>query len=157
MAQKFNLEPEYGDYVEYDGHTVKLCNEDGFMKKSWEATSGLPGSKLHDEGIKNYGPITTGGYMLDPQNIESIDSDDPESQLRFGRGDWGNNRVFLMTIPESKTEQLNRGIDRGEFFFHGGKKPGSLGCIDLGSEEEDFFNTIEQYKWKLKLEVSYGF
>ncbi len=62
----------------------------------------------------------------------------------------------LEATPETKMEQMEKGIERWGFFFHGGKKPGSRGCIDLGANEEDFFNTLEQYDWELELKVGYG-
>jgi hypothetical protein len=147
---------EKGDYLEFDGHNVRLCDKDGFMKKSWEATSGVPGSGPEDQDIKNHGPIPEGKYIVDPKQIDYFDWYNPFDWWNFGTGDWGKSRVFIPATPETRAERLNKGIRRGEFFFHGGKKPGTIGCIDLGADEEDFFNTLEQYDRELELEVDYG-
>ncbi len=156
MPRGFSMKPEPGDYLEYDGHTVKLCSEKGFIKKSWEATSGVPGSTPKDQGIEDYGPIPVGEYDFDPEEIDHFDWYNPVDWVNFGTGDWGNNRVLLTATPESKAEQVSKNIKRYGFFFHGGKILGTRGCIDLGQEEEDFFNTIRQYKGKLTLGVDYG-
>lgn len=148
------LAPEEGDYLEFDGNNVRLCDKDGFMKKSWEATSGVPGSGPEDHGKPDYGPITEGTYKANPQEIQYFDWYNPYDWKRFW-GDWGKSRSPLIATPETKEEQLGQGIDRGGFFFHGGEEPGTIGCIDLGTEEEDFFNTLEQYDRPLSLEACY--
>jgi len=145
------MEPEQGDHLEYDGHNLILCDEEGFIKDMWTATSGLPRSKPQDQGRPNYGPLPQGEYVVNPRKIDYLDESD-----HWSPGDWGESRVPIIATPETKKEQLEKEIDRGGFFVHGGKKPGSLGCLDLGQDEERFFDTLEQYNWELELEVDYG-
>jgi hypothetical protein len=41
-------------------------------------------------------------------------------------GDWGDWRVPLIPDPGTDTK------GRGGFYLHGGRRPGSGGCIDIG-------------------------
>lgn len=146
------LAPEPGDYLEFDGYNVRLCDEEGFMKGEWDATSGMLGSSFQDQGKSDYGPIPEGTYEVNPEKIDYLDPDDS-----WAPGDWGKSRVKLTATPETKRGQLEKGIDRWGLFGHGGERPGTLGCLDFGDDEEDFFNTLEQYDWPLYLEVYYFF
>lgn len=76
------------------------------------------------------GPIPLGTYTADPQQI---------SEGGFFRnllGDWGNFRVPLKADPDTET------FGRNGFFLHGGKKPGSAGCIDVGGSDTDLFKHL---------------
>ena len=44
----------------------------------------------------------------------------------FILGDWGDWRVKLEPNADTNT------LGRDNFFLHGGSKPGSAGCIDIG-------------------------
>ena len=148
--------PEEGDYLIYDGGYVILRDKDGYIKDMWEATSGVPGSGPEDQGKKDYGPIPEGEYTFSPQEVQHFDWYNPADWYRFKfRGDWGDNRVPLDPTPMTEIEQNRNDINRYGFFFHGGNFPGSAGCIDLGDNEEDFFNTIQQYDHPLELKVIY--
>ncbi|MBI5789299.1 MAG: hypothetical protein HZA78_10635 [Candidatus Schekmanbacteria bacterium] len=150
----FSMQSELGDYLTYDGYTVQLFDKDGFLKDSWEATSGMPGSTFKDQGINDYGPIPEGDYDFDPGEIEHFEWYNP---LSWGSPfpDWGKGRVEVFRTPETIEKQLSKKIDRKGLFFHGGRKPGSKGCIDLGYREEDFFKRISKYKGKMRLKVYY--
>ena len=52
-------------------------------------------------------------------------------------GDWGKFRVPLQPDPSTKT------LGRDGFFLHGGKKPGSAGCIDVGGNDTDLFKHLQ--------------
>ena len=82
--------------------------------------------------LKNIGGIPAGNYRIYVNNesrssISEIFSDNKRFSLRmFAFSDsWGNYAWPL--YPESDTQLY----DRKGFFIHGGKNPGSAGCIDI--------------------------
>lgn len=51
------------------------------------------------------------------------------------------------------------GVVRNNFSIHGGTSVGSAGCIDLTSNDKQFFEQIERYKRndiKITLKVQYS-
>ena len=54
----------------------------------------------------------------------------------------------LMSDPCAATvclrDQFANGSDRSNFFIHGGKKPGSAGCIDAGDCDTFVCNRLRQ-------------
>jgi hypothetical protein len=90
------------------------------------ATSGVDAciNQVSCQTIKNKGPIPLGFYRLLTSEISN-----PGTAHDFVRnllGDWGDWRVPLH--PEEGTETFGR----DGFFLHGGRRFGSLGCIDVG-------------------------
>lgn len=76
------------------------------------------------ESNKNYGPIPRGVYEIHVSELE-----DKGLLTDIGRramADWGDWRVRLHRKDGKKP------YDRTDFFLHGGDKPGSAGCIDIG-------------------------
>lgn len=73
---------------------------------------------------KNRGPIPPGLYQLRTSEISNPGV--IGGLLRESRGDWGDWRVPLH--PRARTNTYGR----SGFFLHGGKWPGSAGCIDVG-------------------------
>jgi len=97
---------------------------------SYHATSGRPGTT--DPKVPYAGPIPPGLYYLLPSEISQ------GGFLRNLLGDWGKYRVPLH--PFRNTETYNR----SNFFLHGGKKPGSAGCIDIGDKDTELFPLLEK-------------
>jgi len=114
------------------------------------------------------GPIPEGNYSVNPQEVQrptakddvvswlnsKIDdwSNNPDRE-QFGkyvggRTSWGDCRIKINTPPELKAQ-----TGRSEFFIHGGKEPGSLGCIDLLNREKEFCEFIEKYRGEDQTEV----
>ena len=61
--------------------------------------------------------------------ISASDITDPNwvgDIARSATGDWGDWGVVLQPGPATNT------LGRSGFFLHGGKSPGSAGCIDIG-------------------------
>jgi hypothetical protein len=109
-----------------------------------------------DYTIKNKGPIPPGEYHLWPDDIsEAGIGRKIMNNLPVKSTDWGNFRVRLFPGAGTKT------YGRGGFYLHGGKKPGSAGCIDLGKSEELVMGIIGRkskqgnIQW-LNIEVDYG-
>ena len=70
-----------------------------------------------------------------------------------GRIAWGEGRINI--LPK---EVIIDGVKRDKFTIHGGWEPGSIGCIDLGDNESDFFKFVEKYRNKqdsIPLSVKY--
>ncbi len=61
--------------------------------------------------------------------------------------DWGEYRV-----PAHPNEGTNT-LGRSGFFIHGGKTPGSAGCIDVGDADKEFFPRLKNAKGPVPLEV----
>jgi len=125
------------------GMTIVDDNE-GFL--AW-----LPASSGRNEcfcnpnyqNISGKGPIPSGGYSFDPKNF---------SKGGFWRnlfGDWGTWRVPLTPDPTTNV------YGRGGFFIHGGKIPGSAGCIDLGKFDNAFYNLFKDHLGPVPVVVDY--
>lgn len=63
--------------------------------------------------------------------------------------DWGNNRATL--TPDAGTNTLAR----SGFFLHGGRVPGSAGCIDVGSGEFSLFPLLIAHDGPITVAVQY--
>jgi len=98
------------------------------------ATSGQ-GEGLNNpdmEGVKEVGPIPRGEWEINTKDI----SDPGKARdwfrnlkiplVRTPLGDWGDWRVRI--LPREGTDTKGR----TDPFLHGGSKPGSRGCIDIG-------------------------
>ena len=98
------------------------------------AQSGRPGPTLNNpdsQDQRDRGPIPIGYSSAAAREL----GDPPAYRdlvrnllpLReFGGGDWGDWRVPLRPLPGTNT------YGRSGFFIHGGSRPGSAGCIDIG-------------------------
>jgi hypothetical protein len=78
------------------------------------------------EGISNLGPIPKGRYAVYRKDINN-----PGMLHDIARnclyGDWGDWRVAIRSASGSPTP-----LGRDGFYIHGGRYPGSAGCIDIG-------------------------
>lgn len=78
------------------------------------------------EGARNLGPIPRGQYAVCRRDIN-----DPGMFHDLARnylyGDWGDWRVAIRSPTGSPMS-----FGRGGFYIHGGRYPGSAGCIDIG-------------------------
>jgi hypothetical protein len=87
------------------------------------ATSGRPDCGC-DASVRDKGPIPSGSYTL---YVNQLTNPGPVGDLlRNLRGDWGDWRAPL--TPSAATNTYGR----SGFFLHGGRYPGSAGCIDVG-------------------------
>ncbi len=95
---------------------------------SIEATSGL-NKHMNDPdstNLSNEGPIPIGKYHLMPKELSDPNHFRDYVRNLGGYSDWGDWRITIH--PDSKTDTHGR---KG-FFIHGGQRPGSKGCIDVG-------------------------
>ena len=64
-------------------------------------------------------------------------------------GDWGLYRVPL--TPSSKTNTFGR----KDFYIHGGDKPGSAGCIDIGHNDANLLAALKAISAIIEVTVRY--
>jgi RHS repeat-associated protein len=112
----------------FDGRGVTIRDDAGQFQGYIPATSGRDG--VTDPSVPWKGPIPPGEYELNPSEIT------PGSWKRDLTGDWGDWRVPLHPLPGTDTMGRNR------FFLHGGDRPGSGGCIDVGKRDRHLFEGV---------------
>jgi hypothetical protein len=103
------------------------------------ASSGEPG--VTDPSLKGKGPIPPGTYWFDPREIT------PSGRFRNYIGDWGEYRVPM--YPTQGTDTYGR----TNFFLHGGEKPGSAGCVDIGNADRHLFPQLIKLKGPIYVKV----
>jgi hypothetical protein len=103
----------------------------------YKAVSGKPDANqsfdysLERQKKSSEGPIPEGKYWIYPYQFWM--------NGRFKRGSyasWGNYRITLH--PDKDTETYGR----GGFFIHGGYYPGSIGCVDLTENMDQFYKDL---------------
>ncbi|MFA5652722.1 MAG: RHS repeat-associated core domain-containing protein, partial [Desulfomonilia bacterium] len=119
------IDPWGLDSLVADHGTITHYADNGKVVGSYPYSSGRNG--VTDPSVPNQGPIPPGNYSLDPKTISE------GGFLRNLLGDWGKYRAPLNPHPSTDT------YGRDGFFLHGGKSPGSAGCVDLGSGDEVLF------------------
>jgi hypothetical protein len=126
-------------YLVYkDGQlSVHDDNDNEYMRIP--ASTGQPG--VTDPTLKGKGPIPPGRYWFDPREIS------PSGRLRNYIGDWGEYRVRLYPTGDTNT------YGRTNFFFHGGEKPGSAGCIDIGNADRHLFPQLMKLRGPIYIKV----
>jgi uncharacterized protein RhaS with RHS repeats len=125
--------------ITYQNGKVTYYDDNGNPVSTSSGTSGAPG--ITDPSVPWQGPIPPGTYTLNPSEV---------SEGGFFRnlfGDWGQYRVPLH--PDAGTNTY----DRKNFFLHGGKKPGSAGCIDIGDKDKDLLPEIIKHKGRIPVTV----
>lgn len=141
-----NIDPFGLDSLRFDGNALTRFDDKGKPIRSWPAISGVPGSTPADSYISDIGPIPEGQYSLDPSKSNY------DSWWKPGWGDpsaWGNVRTLIEPLPGTYTG------GRYEMYVHGGSAPGSTGCIDLTSSNDDFHNWLKQQSESIPLTVDY--
>ncbi len=100
--------------------------------------------------LRNQGPIPAGIYWVSPAELWER----PFYDIVTSQDGWGNYRLTIHPYPSTQT------YGRGGFFIHGGKNPGSAGCIDLWSSADRFFEQLKKelggnYDCYIQLTVRY--
>lgn len=154
MPREDNPTPQ-SPSLAFDGSTLTL-RRGGALIGSWPATSGVPGTTAADQMRVNVGPIPEGNWQVDPSKIDQFRWYDPRDwdwwgigKGSAGRDAWGDWRVPIDPGPG------NTITDRGGFFIHGGRTPGSAGCIDLCRLDGVVIPMLRQYRGPIPLTVDY--
>ncbi|MBR3632774.1 MAG: DUF2778 domain-containing protein [Elusimicrobiaceae bacterium] len=167
-----------GTHIEsimFDGKTLTTTAVNDQGEKTIQqlpAVSGLNPEKPFSysplrQRLPDRGPIPEGNYFVNPQKIQkptlaqdvlgrvgkkinSVLETIPIKKRKFptgrypgGRTSWGNERTPIKNDPE-----VTKNTGRDNFFIHGGKEPGSGGCIDLTNHEKSFFDFLRKYRGK---------
>jgi len=133
------------DSLEFDGSFLHLKDNKGNSIGKWPGISGWRKDyykKCLLQMAANFGPIPSGKYHVRTIQVQDM----PKSKW----DEWGRSRVAIH--PDKGTETH----ERSGFYIHGGKEPGSSGCIDLAPNAKPFFDRLKKYKnVRLPLNVSY--
>lgn len=140
------------DYLLFDRNYIYLKAMNGRIKKKWIATSGNPKASAEDQDKKDFGPLPEGEYVA--RFTETLDYKDNTGlwdriKWLWKSPAWG----FVATSLEPSPD--NEMYNRGNFYIHGGDKPGSKGCIDLTDQNQNFHTFLRLYKRDVKLVVKY--
>lgn len=84
--------------------------------------------------LPNEGPIPEGTYWVAPSELW-----DNAWYKAAPTSAWGNYRLTIHPFPETET------YGRGGFFIHGGRVPGSAGCIDLWQDMDRFAADLRRH------------
>jgi Protein of unknown function (DUF2778) len=136
----------------FDGTTLKMTG--GSKSYAYLAVSGKPDAAgkfnySRNNQIASFsGPIPAGTYWINPDELWT------NGPFKRGSEDaWGQYRITVH--PRTTTNTYGR----GGFFIHGGKVPGSAGCIDLTSSIADFVTALDsegaRRKCQIPLTVTY--
>lgn len=137
------LDPTGDDSLCYDGTMMWMFNDAGQTVLRRPATSGR--DEVTDPSASDKGPIPPGNYAVLPPEVSEVQG--MAYVERNMLGDWGHFRVPLHPLPGTET------YGRSGFFVHGGRRPGSAGCVDVGASEDEFFKRIKQNQGPLALRV----
>lgn len=136
----------------FDGTSLTLYENDKKIK-SWNGMSGKPDyQSAQYQNVTDKGPLPEGTYVARQSKYqERKDSDFVRkyNNWRGGERSWGKSRVWLQ--PSVQTNTFNR----SKFTIHGGKEPGSRGCIDLTSQMDDFSEWFKNSGKDLVIRVRY--
>ena len=164
----------------FDGKKLMFL-QDGIPVRWFDAVSGREGyQKSQYQNLANKGPIPEGTYDVKqdelsyysflPGSFWSHPVDNffmiPNASINWfttkalggfgkfgkfpgGRGAWGNSKISL--LPREGQEMYGR----SGFTIHGGKRPGSAGCIDLTNQNDAFTDLFKKIGRDLKLTVKY--
>lgn len=167
-------------YLLFNGCKLIFYDRNGNEGGSWGAGSGRTGSTSADQYRADYGPLpSTATYTVGPAETQyyikgyrpiivfrpvsivgiravipwpMIVGHEPVYQpwaaTQELRDAWGHYRTRL---------RLRSGTTGGRdgFYLHGGKVCGSIGCIDLTSENDRFHEWLRKYGRRIMVKVNY--
>jgi len=147
----------------FDGEQlVAIDNKIGRVVARWDAVSGnlLDGKTQPELSAKEgEGPIPEGKYTVNPQdsNRDNFVKSLPGRFPIVNRWDWGDNDdwgdVRTVIDPQEGTDLLGR--EPSTMYFHGGDDPGSAGCVDLTSGNNDFHDWLADFDGAIEVVVDY--
>lgn len=89
---------------------------------------------------QDVGPIPVGTYRVSTDDVIDFDDRDAISEfqrrLKYRTDNWGEYGVRLTALAPTQTHR------RAGFYIHGGTSWGSAGCIDLRTQDEQFFREV---------------
>lgn len=155
---EYPVNTDADQFAVFDGSTLNVYQNNKKIK-SWAGVSGKPNYQSPQyQREKDKGPLPEGTYVArqselyyfnDMSKIERMASYLGKTKFPGGRTSWGNSKISLE--PSSQ----NNMYGRKNFTVHGGKYPGSKGCIDLTSQMDDFTKWFTTNKKDLIIKVKY--
>ena len=133
--------------LDFDGSRLRMTG--GKLTYDYPAVSGKKGVA----GLFSYtperqrtpsgGPIPEGAYWINPAEIWELE------WYNFWTSEegWGKYRVTIHPFTTTVTH------GRGGFFIHGGKSPGSAGCIDLTTNISTFVQDLDKEGARRKCQI----
>ena len=161
-------EPDMSLFFDGEFLTVRKDKGDVILRNTYPAISGRIGddgkfdNSQERQKMVGEGPLPEGQYWINPQKINRIAETSLVNRaygvvgrglFPGGKNSWGEGRIDI--LPK---EVVVDGVKRNGFTIHGGKNPGSAGCIDLVDNDSDFFKFVEKYRGKqdsIPLSVKY--
>lgn len=148
-------------YAVFNGREYSVI-EDGKTVLSVPAMSGLPNSqnRRSQEQYKT-GPIPEGQWIMRRGKLQSRTPEDdeifqsfsnrfdPDNSWKNKPDSWGNHRIILEPAEDTNT------YGRDKMYVHGGKVPGSAGCVDLTDGMDQFADYFKNYDDDMILNVKY--
>ena len=133
--------------LRFDGKLLRVTGRGRSVQ--YPAASGKEATPK-SEGFE---PLPEGSYWIQSDEIHELGVFDDLSAklgaaalaLSFERAweahtaAWGRYRIPIRQTGRQRTK-----TGRGQFFIHGGKTPGSAGCIDLTSQMPSFVHHIRE-------------
>jgi hypothetical protein len=119
----------------FDGRSLRL--QGARIRTQFSAVSGRPKGGSFDysveyQKIPSEGPTPEGQYWIQPSELQ----ENKWYRLYNTRDAWGDYWITIHPYPDTQT------YGRGGFFIHGGKTPGSAGCIDLTKDMNLFVEAL---------------
>ncbi len=142
-----NTDPTGWHSVYYDGDMVRVFDDDHHLALRCRGTSGRPGTTPQDQREAGAGPIPRGRYLVYPEEFSG--GPGLRTTIRNFLGNWGTWRVPLHPIIGTNT------YGRDGFFFHGGERPGSAGCINLQRCDTQFHDLLANHDGPVPVTVNY--
>ena len=136
----------FNEVLHFDGSKATLMDDDGQVLGEYPATSGREG--VTDPKASWKGPLPEGDYTLFPTEISEVRGFWYWARNLL-RGDWGTYRTPLHPNEGTNT------YGRNGFFLHGGRYPGSAGCIDVGKCDIDLFSYLKGLTKPVNVHVRY--
>jgi hypothetical protein len=145
--------------LHFDGRTLVM--KGGKKPYSYAAVSG----RRRADGSFDYGkaaqkspfsgPIPEGIFWIRPDELWERSWDRKllyyvafsEKKERAHEAGWGNYRLTIHPFTTTRSYQ------RGGFFIHGGKVPGSAGCIDLTRHMAAFVSDLKNENARRKCQI----
>lgn len=138
---KYPINTDNKQIAVFDGKNLAVY-KDGKKIDAWDSVAGAENyQKAEFQSVPKKGPLPEGIYVArqtkyqERKNTDWLDrrkSDVGFGKWRGGEDSWGNSRVWLEPSKQTYT------YGRSGFTVHGGKYPGSSGCIDLTSQMDSF-------------------
>jgi len=136
------------DSLVFNGSSLNAIDGTGAIINSWPAVSGRDDScQCRDDQDKpDFGPIPEGDYSV--SRFQS-------NRRRFWKRDWGPESAWGNVRTPIQPKPRTRTFGRRGMYMHGGKVPGSIGCIDLTESNEDFHQWLGDRWYPVDLTVQY--